>query len=201
MKTEFTDGGFPLTVIDNFYDDFDKVFAYASSVSFTENEENYPGKRSKRLHEINPELFDYFCEKLFSVFYETPLTWSVDTSFHLISREDFVKVIHQDNNCLIAGVLYLETGTGGTDIYTVKDGVDNHRLHKYQLESIINKIDIQENHSLFEKSISIEAVKNRCVLYNANQWHAPNFKADKSRLTQPFFVEWIDSTSLPLTRI
>lgn len=195
---------FPLTIIDDFYPDINKVFAYANSLKFVEDENHYPGKRTQSLHTVNEELFDIFCSRLFSVFYETSVDWCVDTCFHLIDKDSFSKVIHRDDNCLIAGVVYLED-TGGTDIYDWVENPsedDHNRLQKYMLDSKIvdNTKDLSQYNDIFTKSVSVKSKKNRCVLYDARQWHAPVFTAEKYRLTQPFFVEWINATSLPLTR-
>ena len=82
---------FPLTIVDNFFDDFDYVLKLAKSLPYDQKERHYvfnntwhknytmPGSVTKPLHEIQPDYFRYSTEKILSLFYnrfqihDTPL--------------------------------------------------------------------------------------------------------------------------------
>ena len=59
--------GFPTLIIDNFFDDPDKVVEYANTLEFLPSElGEWPGKRSEELWMTNPELFDYTSAKIYT---------------------------------------------------------------------------------------------------------------------------------------
>ena len=80
---------FPTICVDNFYKNPDKVREFALNLKYN-SEDNltgyYPGKRTELLHKIEPEFFNKFCTKLFSIYYDflSPVEWTVSTSFQLI---------------------------------------------------------------------------------------------------------------------
>lgn len=211
---------FPITVVDNFYNDPDKVVNFAKQQTFNKSEfGSFPGKRTEAIHILDKNLFNYTCSKLFSVFYDfknKDLEWKVVSDFDLIEQKTKgmgTGWIHQDNNkFLLAGLIYLNKNwqeSVGTNLYEkVKDVnenlsytktdyfLDNNNLDKYLKDKEINN-------SSFVKTGNIEPVYNRMVCYDASYFHAigdiSNLKTD--RLVQLFFVEGIKVDSFPLERI
>jgi len=124
---------FPLTCIDNFYENPDAVVEFANSLEFTKMPGIYPGLRTNFLHNINQIFFDKFCEKLFSVFFDysqAPVNWNVQTHFQKIYpfTDDGNELInsgwiHLDADAVAAGVIYLNKNTNikaGTSMYQMK---------------------------------------------------------------------------------
>lgn len=221
---------FPITCVDNFYQDPDSVVEFANSLTFEKIPGIYPGLRTNPLHLVNEKFFDLFCEKLFSLFFDyqqTPVKWNVVTKFQKIlpftSDEDPVinsGWIHLDECSVAAGVIYLNKDTNlnaGTSIYQVKypDLYQNNitdygdatpRIDLYAGE----KIDIVEyrrkkieQEILFEKTLDISNVYNRLILYDSETWHKESsfiINSQDARLTQVFFIKSVESYNFPIQR-
>ena len=78
----------PALCIDDFYSDPDSVRALALKQEYSVPVEGtYPGKRTKRLDELDRNFFNQFCNKLLSVFFDLDsesISYEIDTSFQLI---------------------------------------------------------------------------------------------------------------------
>ena len=108
---------FPITCIDNFYKDPDKIREYALSLEYSPSNGQYPGKRTKSLNHLNPELFDEFSTKLIEVYYDLNICWAkwnLVTCFQLIEaqHEDSnspknLGWVHNDSGTLLNGIIYL----------------------------------------------------------------------------------------------
>ena len=61
----------PITCVDNFYSDPDKIRNLALGLEFEPAEKrfNFPGERTAHLFDVDKDFFDQFCEKLFSLFF------------------------------------------------------------------------------------------------------------------------------------
>lgn len=190
---------FPITCVDNFYQDPDSVVKFANSLTFQKTTEGiYPGLRTYALDLLDKKFFDIFCEKLFSLFFDyqqTSVKWNVETSFQKIlpftSDEDPVinsGWIHIDDKSVAAGVIYLNKNTNlnaGTSIYQVKypeiyqNNVDGYEDSSPRADLYAGKkINIAEyrrkkieQESLFEKTLDFSNVYNRLILYDSETWH------------------------------
>jgi hypothetical protein len=125
---------FPITCIDNFYQNPDEIVKFANSLEFKKTPGIYPGLRTELLSTLNPEFFNNFCTKLFSLFYDYnqgAVDWQVQTVFQKIypffDRNDSILNsgwIHLDSpNHIAAGVVYLNKDTdvkAGTSVYKIK---------------------------------------------------------------------------------
>ena len=56
---------FPITCLDNFYKDPDKIREFALSCEYKKPSGNYPGLRTEQIKFIDAEFFNNFCFKLF----------------------------------------------------------------------------------------------------------------------------------------
>ena len=107
---------YPVTVIENFYENPDAIrkFALAQHYTFCHEVENidyvYPGCRTKDLSYLDTLLFEKICKKLVSVFHNSEhdhMRWLITTSFQSVAAQYGEGVIHTDNNTIFAAVLYL----------------------------------------------------------------------------------------------
>jgi len=125
---------YPVTVVDNFYENPDEVrsFALAQEYKFCHEIKNinytFPGSRTEDLSVIHPELMQKCCLKLTSLFHNfdhDAMRWQITSCFQSVTKEYERGVIHHDNNTVFAGVLYLAPNapqSSGTTLY--KTGKD-----------------------------------------------------------------------------
>ena len=126
------DNLFPVSVIDNFFDNPDKVLKLVDSLKFTQSKGFYPGKRTKSLHLLNYDFYSSVICKVLSLFYDLKYTniRYEDSSMHFQKIKPFNKkqlnhilnkgLVHQDDSVLLAGVVYLDKKpnlNSGTSIY------------------------------------------------------------------------------------
>ena len=210
--------------VDNFYDDPDYVREYALSLNYQETPGNYPGSRTDFLHVINPNFFNYFCDKLFSLYYDfnkSNVNWIVQTGFQLVppygSDKNLIKNtgwIHLDSSTVFAGVIYLNPIVDincGTSLYKLKNETppDPISANEIKTQFYKNKIDLNydklilEHNESFIETIKFNNVYNRMISFDSQSYHAANnFQTGTdTRLTQVFFVNEVTSDSgTPLER-
>ena len=216
---------FPITIIDNFYENPDKVVRYANTLNYKKSlHGSFPGGRTDALHNINKNLFNLLCAKLFGIFYnlkvEDKMYWDVVSNFYKIDKptnEDNHTTgwIHRDDQFMLAGIIYLNKdwqNSIGTKFYhKINDYEDNtysvkndYFLGKTSLKDYLN---VKEKHNLnYEETDSISPVYNRMVCYDSSYFHTnanlSNLKTD--RLTQVFFVDKLNgglNFKFPIERI
>lgn len=208
---------FPVTVVDNFYENPEIVREFALSQKFYPSTGAYPGSRTDLISNLNQKFFNTFCEKVISLFYnlnDTQVDWQVETTFQKIGRLSKDKEskfnegwIHYDPH-IFSGILYLSENSVGTNIY---DPIDPNDVDYEQYQRDIfysgNEISeeeyakgIIENNSKFKESIRIEGKFNRLVLFEGGVWHGvPSFYCqNQERLTQVFFFHKLNPTMDPI---
>jgi hypothetical protein len=211
---------FPTICIDNFYNNVDEIREFALSQDFLDSPGNYPGKRTKHIQELNPDLYQRFCEKIFSVYYDSgDVEWMVETNFWKVSTLDpdpsspkNMGWIHEDG-CFFAGVVYLTPGFDanlGTTIYREvhekSNDIDFRCMKKFYSTGEDDGFDkgILQNNSRFVESARFNNVYNRLVGFDGKVYHSPShyYMGDETRLVQVFFVKRIKSnSSSPLQRV
>jgi hypothetical protein len=212
---------YPITVVDNFFKDPDKVREFALKQIFKTNKERidagqlilYPGSRTDALHEINTDLYFEFTSKLSSIFHnvqEQRVSWEVYAFFQLVPKNWNDGWIHVDGSDLSAGVLYLTPNAplnSGTSIYKPNSLFDTKRYEELQVTKNSfyhqniksNKYDEErtECNSMFDETIKINNLYNRCIMFNGNEYHGANtfFGSDSedSRLTLVYFLNKIET--------
>jgi len=107
----------------------------------------YAGKRSLQLHNIFPELFESLCYGVISHLIDfskvQSCDWRVSAYFSLVNSDDNIpeiQVIHQDNDVLYAGLIYLtknSDGNSGTSLYKKENGKYN---LLYEFKNKFNKM-------------------------------------------------------------
>ena len=135
---------FPVTQVDNFFDDPDKIRNYALSLDYhTDPGGNWPGERSECLSGINYRFYSETAMKILRVFYPDLtlvgvggnhfVKYSAQATFQKVSKKHFTNRtaskegwIHSDYPVTMTAILYLTPGgslDNGTSIYKLKDDI------------------------------------------------------------------------------
>jgi hypothetical protein len=206
---------FPVTVVDGFFDNPDKVVDYALSCDYKKAEDGrWPGKRSEPLHIINPKLFEISGDKLISLFYKGDFpSWNIAANFQIVDNTYSDGWVHRDMNDIITGIVYLnknENLKSGTSIYrTKKDRFDVKQINGTEkVKSYLdNEYDSKSyriaNNSQFEETSNISNVYNRLICFDSHMLHAAqNFSENlEPRLTLVMFVKSISDWDTPIKRL
>jgi len=216
---------YPVTVVDNFYDNPDAMrkFALAQQYKFRHEERGidyvYPGCRTKDIYELDSALQAKVLKKIISVFHiaeHDHMRWAISSSFQSVGAAYGSGIIHTDTNTIFAGVLYLSPDApldAGTSLfkknasfdqanYEQAQDVNNERFNSGEL-----RMDTTY-HSMFDEVLRINNVYNTLILFEGDIFHAANqffgSTLEDSRLVQVFFINKIDANkanSFPLNRI
>ena len=86
---------YPVTIIENFYIEFDAIreFALVQTYAFCHERDNlqyvYPRSRRKDLFDLDVNLHEKICKKLISVFHNTEhdtMRWAISTNFQSVTQ-------------------------------------------------------------------------------------------------------------------
>lgn len=207
---------FPAICVDNFYSEPDRVRDWALSLEYKPAPAGqWPGKRSEKLHIVDPKFFNDFCCKIFSLYFDleqVDLSWVVHTQFQLIEPFDQnpnslknTGWIHYDDDDIFGGIIYLTPDIDpncGTSIFTQDRESPGTRSKsaKEKFYSTGNDSDyesiLNEHNSCFTETIQYKNVYNRMISFDGETAHKANsFYTEIPRLTQVFFVDKVESTS------
>jgi hypothetical protein len=216
---------YPVTIVENFYENPDAIRKFALAQNFTYCKEVpnieyvYPGARTQDLSILDKALFDKICTKLVSVFHNAEndhMRWLITTSFQSVSAEYDQGVIHTDHNTIFAAVLYLTPDAplnSGTSLFKKNKTFDEKKYQraledndeKFKAGKIIMDTDY---HSMFDEIVRVNNVYNTLILYEGRHFHAANQFFGKtmkdSRLAQVFFINKIDAQKqsvFPISRV
>ena len=174
---------FPVTVLDNFFDDPDKVRAWALQQEYTSDPRGqWPGMRSKTIFELDESFFHVITRKVFSIFYDLStedVNWIVNANFQIINKEYESGWVHTDDAVSqITGIIYLNPNANlnsGTSIYQQRKDLlqHNHAYLDKKRDSYLNKLSIQdarkykeEHNSQYEETIRVNNVYNRLICFD-----------------------------------
>ena len=209
LKNKFLYPYMPTIVIDNFYEDPNLWRNFALDQEFFKGDRgNWPGLRTELLHNVNYDLFQVVGKKLLFILKDYGITKvsELQTGFQLIDETYGRGWVHDDDPTFqCAGVIYLSKDAplgSGTTIYEDSVDFDSDRYSK-MFETDVNNASPEEREvyskyraeqvSKFKKSITVENVYNRLILFDSRCWHsADNFfgtTKDDTRLTQVFFIK------------
>jgi len=215
---------FPTVCIDDFYPNPNEVREFALKQEYKSSENGtWPGMRTKHIHEIDQDFFDFFCKRVMNVFYNyenEQVEWNISSNFQLfppyngnVHSSLNTGLIHRDL-ALAAGIIYLTPNPNpdsGTSIFHPKKGKLPTQLeHDLRFDLHTNKpVDeeayskmMQENDDKFEESITFKNRFNRLIMYDAGNYHKANsyIHNDEPRLIQVFFINNMRTDGLPLHR-
>ena len=215
---------YPVTIIENFYENPDAIrtFALAQKYTFCHDRQNleyvYPGSRTKDLFDLDSALHEKICKKLVSVFHNSEhdyMRWALSTSFQSVAAEYGQGVIHTDHNTIFAAVLYLTPDAplnSGTSLFKKNKTFDEKKylqaLDANDARFRVGNIEMNTDyHSMFDEIVRVNNVYNTLIIYEGRHFHAANQFFGKtlkdSRLAQVFFINKIDAqkhSSFPLNR-
>lgn len=216
---------YPVTVVQDFYENPDEIRKYALAQKYTYRHELkddlgyvFPGGRTKDLRDLSVSLYEKICKKLVSVFHiaeHDVMRWQINTSFQIVEEEYGSGLIHQDQNTVFAGVLYLTPDAplhSGTSLFR-KNATYNEEQYKRIIQE--NDVHFQNKepidfsyHNMFDEVIRVNNVYNTLILFEGDLHHCANqFFGDKknnARLAQVFFITKIDAnkqSSFPILRV
>tara|TARA_B100000287_G_scaffold55470_1_gene48683 strand:- start:1764 stop:2417 length:654 start_codon:yes stop_codon:yes gene_type:complete len=213
---------YPITIIDDFFEDPDKIVHLAESFKYYPPDTgNWPGVRTKQLHLVDDRLFNYIGEKIHLLFYETsPDYWNMQIHFQKIqpfSEDQYDRRnkgwVHQDIDTFFGGIVYLnkdpEPDTG-TSIYTTNNGYALQYRKEIEMKENLylgKDIDLDEYnrayddaHAQYTESVRVENVYNRFVMFNNKTHHGVHTFGTKERFTLNFFGMAMTGKIPPLLR-
>ena len=215
---------YPVTVVDNFYDDPDAVRKFALAQEYKTcheipgNQFVFPGARTKELRTLNSAMYEKVCKKLISVFHNSEhdyMRWVISTSFQSVGEAYQEGAIHTDHNTIFAAVLFLSPDAplnAGTSLFKKNKTFDAQQYQQaierndaiYRSQGKVMDIGY---HSMFDEVVRVNNVYNTLILYEGETFHAANSffgtALQDARLTQVFFIGRIDAqkeNSFPLKR-
>lgn len=205
-----TNARYPTLVIDDFFDNPDKVRMMMNTCEFNLNQDMYPGKRTDNLQFLDSEFHQYLKSKILSVFYEqwneANTNYTINIQFEKITpykdKYDIrnTGMIHADCPAEFGGVAYFDRDPdpdAGTSIYKktgeyakMPDGMIEEWKKIYtQKDPDMEKFtkDYEKLMGYFEETITVKAKYNRIVLFDGTTFHrCPNF-GSSTRHTLVFF--------------
>jgi hypothetical protein len=207
IKNRYTHPYIPTIVIDNFYEEPDLWREYALSQEFYKGDRgSWPGLRTKLLHELDDNIFRVTLRKLLMVMaqYGYSEFLELQTAFQMIDGTYGRGWVHDDDPKLnIAGVIYLNKEApldAGTTIYKDQNDFNGDKYTEMFMDDVLlaspeerSKYEKyrEEQVAHFEKTVTVESVYNRLILFDTRNWHsAEKFfgnSVESSRLTQVVF--------------
>ena len=213
---------FATTCVDNFFKYPDEIVNLAETLDYKPHSEGmWPGARSPELHTINPALKTKICTKYLKLHLSAPMVgYKANAYFQKVGSasgglgEGWV---HNDTPHLHTSIIYLnknENLKSGTSLFRPKKGIgpmyttrNNMRKREFNLGKLSTEEAEKyrkESNSDFEETVRFANVYNRCVGFDAMEWHAANEFAQKDekepRLTLIIFWSQISSGQTGLQR-
>jgi len=213
---------FSTTCVDNFFKHPDEIVYLAETLDYKPHSEGlWPGARSPELHQVNPALKTAICTK----YLKLHLLSAPMIGYQCVAY--FQKIgaasgglgkgwVHNDTPHLHTTIIYLnkhENLKSGTSLYRPKRGIGplyttRHNMKKREFN--LGKLSTKEaekyrteSNADFEETIRFSNVYNRCIGFDACEWHAANeFSQNikEPRLTLIIFWNEISSGQTGLQR-
>ena len=213
---------FSTTCVDNFFKHPDEIVYLAETLVYKPHSEGlWPGARSPELHQVNPALKTAICTK----YLKLHLSSAPMIGYQCVAY--FQKIgaasgglgkgwVHNDTPHLHTTIIYLnkhENLKSGTSLYRPKKGIGplyttRHNMKKREFN--LGKLSTKEaekyrteSNADFEETIRFSNVYNRCIGFDACEWHAANeFSQNikEPRLTLIIFWNEISSGQTGLQR-
>jgi len=198
---------FPTLIVDNFFKNPYKIKNLSDTLSFKKDEQGkWPGERSKPLHEINFDFFNFLNLKILSLLYPNDypnIDFLAESCFQKISKERYPHEgwVHKDNPSEITAIVYLSDHKNcGTSLWKpknffVKDFSSEKKQYYYKKNSFDKEqVELIEQHNnKYEKILKVDSFFNRLLLFDSSHFHsASNFidkDIDSDRLTLITFID------------
>tara|TARA_Y100001951_G_scaffold93503_1_gene89158 strand:+ start:441 stop:1088 length:648 start_codon:yes stop_codon:yes gene_type:complete len=201
----------PTLVIDNFFNNFEVVKKLSEEVEyFPPADGNWPGMRSKLLHDINYPFFEMTCSKMIEALY--PMNYE---NIKFTARMTFQKIpfqgtgfIHQDDDEISSIIFISGKNSGGTSLHEPKtypydrDGYVPQKWDAYKNPAKIKtkkfKDVVNKHNSQFDLKTKVVFKPNRALLFDCHEYHqADNFGGERVTLITFFqSIKTKDGTTL-----
>lgn len=203
---------FPTMIVDDFFEDPDRVVELANSLEYYPTSGQYPGLRSDHLHKVAPDFFSYVSQRWLSLYFDVPYTFEkLNAQFQIIEPFDSddsspynTGWVHKDDDYnIVTAIVYLTKDANpkqGTSICTPLEDWnvktqeikptffrENNRSSEYEQM-------LRSNNEAFTESIVVDNYYNRMISFDYTQWHkARSFHNDTNsrRLTLVMFCNSI----------
>ena len=200
----------PTLVFDDFFKNPDLITKYAHSLEYKKaSGGEWPGERTKPLHEINEELFLEIGNKILKLLWPSSyenIEYQAKCHFQKITKQYVNKGwIHKDPEILTALVYLSKHENCGTSIFEQKT-VNLFKNVEMKKELYINENFneeekyLEENNNNFNETISIKSRYNRIIIFDSQQIHAAQKFCEKDieedRLTLIMFFSKIYGSGL-----
>jgi len=211
---------YPSIEVRNFLNNADYVLNYAKSLQYEKTDGNYPGLRTKPLHEINFDFFRDINSKIIRLLYPdwevfTNIEWQAtsffqkinydDVKFHVLNEEHTGKGwIHNDNQVKFTAIIYLTKGDGcGTGLYSKQDNFtmvrgDHTIKYDYYYKNKEHNLQeytkiLNENLNQFKLECLFNSSYNKMIGFDGSNPHGAfyNLKPGEERITYISFFRRI----------
>ena len=205
-----TNARYPTVVIDDFFDNPDKIRKLMNQCEFNLDQDMYPGVRTDNLQFLDSDFYDFIKIKLLSIFQED---WNKIKSYYNVNIQ-FEKItpfkdkydirntgmVHADCPAEFGGVVYLDPDPdpdAGTTLYTktgeyakMPDGMIEEWRKLYTKQDVdIDKFQklYKKLMGYFEESVIVKPKFNRLVMFDGTKFHRCHNFGSKPRYTLVFF--------------
>lgn len=201
----------PLIVADEFYNGIDNLSEYAKTLDYFPGI-NFPGSRSNPIHEINYNLFQGIALKTLALLYPNDyknIFFKATSYIQRIQPNLIDQWVHTDSG-QITSILYLNKNiNAGTSFFKETTSFPNiskfnfdkrayfqavnndNKLSKKEIDYYCNVRN--ENNKQFKKTCSINSEYNRCILFDASEYHAgENFYSSKKEYRYTYITFWYE---------
>ena len=207
---------FPITIIDNFYSNFNKVLSLVNNTKFISKKNVYmPGLSSDHLNNLDTNINEECVMKIIRNYYSrrTYTGYNYVTWFDKITPYNNQHVtegwIHYDDDNKLTGILFICGEVNeGLSFYEKNDNYEHQNFFdiKKQLylgENVDNALynkKIKEHNANFNKILDVSFRPNRLVLFDSSIYHAANGmgSVNKPRIIQPIFFQKIIADYFPI---
>jgi hypothetical protein len=183
---------YPLTIVDNFFDDFDGICKFADNIKWKKQERyTMPGLVADDLTELNPMLKIRIANKILRLYYHRHASYS-----YMMHSAKFYKItpygkeysnkgwIHRDDDNILSVLIYLKGNKEhGTSFYKYKPGSLNQTRDQtlkellFKGEKVVPQhynAQLQTHNSCYEETLNVPLIPNRAVVFDSSIYHAVN---------------------------
>ena len=197
----------PTIIVDNFFDEPNKVIEYSKKLNFSMDKAgSWPGSRTEPLTTIDHNFFNWVSYRIVRLLYpmnHLDLNWYCDQYFQKVNGEIYKNGgwVHCDFGREITAIIYLSKHKNcGTSLYTKKT-MFNLAINTEKKEETYKTLNfkneekyLKENNEMFEKSLTIDSKFNRIVIFDSNQFHAADmFKDDEDKEERLTLITFFNS--------
>ncbi len=213
---------FPSVHVENFFENPYRIINLAKSLSFKkEDNQNYPGVRSRPIDQINYELFQYICGKQLSYFYSRQemesISYRCEMQFQLIPQGENAAFVIQTRNIDYNNLFNTDEEESGTSVVVPTDETgfflpQQSTNTKDATDAKIKGINDPENtdinktreasdkyNNTFKEVTRFNSIFNSLSMFNSSSFHQAHFNpSGGERLTLISFFHDISAPRFPV---